>query len=82
MRPRRPEKIIQNIRINIFVNHFKTVSKQITLKFNTKSFYVFMKKILILLSILALTSVTASAQYTAKGVVEDKFGPVIGAAVV
>ena len=27
MRPRRPAKIIQNIRINIFVNHFKTVSK-------------------------------------------------------
>ena len=27
MRPRRPEKIIQNIRINIFVNHFKTVSE-------------------------------------------------------
>ena len=26
MRPRRPAKIIQNIRINIFVNHFKTVS--------------------------------------------------------
>ena len=41
-----------------------------------------MKKILTLLSILALTSFTAFAQYTAKGVVEDKFGPVIGAAVV
>ncbi|MBQ1754524.1 MAG: carboxypeptidase-like regulatory domain-containing protein, partial [Bacteroidales bacterium] len=41
-----------------------------------------MKKILILLSILALTSATAFAQYTAKGVVEDKFGPVIGAAVI
>ena len=27
MRPRRPAKIIQNIRINIFVNHFKTGSK-------------------------------------------------------
>ena len=41
-----------------------------------------MKKILILLSVLALTSATAFAQYTAKGVVEDKFGPVIGAAVI
>ena len=41
-----------------------------------------MKKILTLLSILALTSATAFAQYTAKGVVEDKFGPVIGAAVI
>lgn len=41
-----------------------------------------MKKILTLLSILALTSFTAFAQYTAKGVVEDKFGPVIGAAVI
>jgi len=42
-----------------------------------------MKKILILLSILALTSVTAFAQYTAKGVVVDKDGiPVIGAAVI
>ena len=41
-----------------------------------------MKKILILLSILVLTSATAFAQYTAKGVVEDKFGPVIGAAVI
>ena len=26
MLPRRPEKIIRNIRINIFVNHFKTAS--------------------------------------------------------
>ena len=41
-----------------------------------------MKKILILLSVLALTSATAFAQYTVKGVVEDKFGPVIGAAVI
>ena len=41
-----------------------------------------MKKILTLLSILVLTSATAFAQYTAKGVVEDKFGPVIGAAVI
>ena len=41
-----------------------------------------MKKIFILLSVLALTSATAFAQYTAKGVVEDKFGPVIGAAVI
>jgi len=41
-----------------------------------------MKKILILLSVLALTSATAFAQYNAKGVVEDKFGPVIGAAVI
>ena len=41
-----------------------------------------MKKILTLLSVLALTSVAAFAQYTAKGVVEDKFGPVIGAAVI
>ena len=41
-----------------------------------------MKKILTLLSVLALTSATAFAQYTAKGVVEDKYGPVIGAAVV
>ena len=42
-----------------------------------------MKKILTLLSILALTSVTAFAQYTAKGVVVDKDGvPVIGAAVI
>ena len=41
-----------------------------------------MKKILILLSVLALTSATAFAQYTAKGIVEDKFGPVIGAAVI
>ena len=41
-----------------------------------------MKKILTLLSVLALTSATAFAQYTAKGVVEDKFGPVIGAAVI
>ncbi len=41
-----------------------------------------MKKILTLLSILALTSATAFAQYTAKGVVEDKYGPVIGAAVI
>ena len=41
-----------------------------------------MKKILTLLSILVLTSATAFAQYTAKGVVEDKYGPVIGAAVI
>lgn len=41
-----------------------------------------MKKILILLSVLALTSSTAFAQYVAKGVVEDKFGPMIGAAVI
>ena len=41
-----------------------------------------MKKILTLLSVLVLTSATAFAQYTAKGVVEDKFGPVIGAAVI
>ncbi len=42
-----------------------------------------MKKILTLLSILALTSVSAFAQYTAKGVVVDKEGiPVIGAAVI
>jgi len=41
-----------------------------------------MKKILTLLAVLGLTSVTAFAQYTAKGVVEDKFGPVIGAAVI
>ena len=41
-----------------------------------------MKKILTLLSILALTCASAFAQYTAKGVVEDKFGPVIGAAVI
>ena len=41
-----------------------------------------MKKILTLLSVLALTCASAFAQYTAKGVVEDKFGPVIGAAVI
>ena len=41
-----------------------------------------MKKILTLLSILVLASAPAFAQYTAKGVVEDKFGPVIGAAVI
>ena len=42
-----------------------------------------MKKILSLLTILALTSVAAFAQYTAKGVVVDKDGiPVIGAAVI
>ena len=42
-----------------------------------------MKKILTLLSILALTSTAAFAQYTAKGVVVDKEGiPVIGAAVI
>ena len=42
-----------------------------------------MKKILTLLSILALTTATAFAQYTAKGVVVDKEGiPVIGAAVI
>ena len=42
-----------------------------------------MKKILTLLSILALTSVTAFAQYRAFGVVVDKEGiPVIGAAVI
>ena len=41
-----------------------------------------MKKILTLLSILVLASAPAFAQYTAKGVVEDKYGPVIGAAVI
>jgi len=41
-----------------------------------------MKKILTLLSILVLASAPAFAQYVAKGVVEDKFGPVIGAAVI
>ncbi len=41
-----------------------------------------MKKILTLLSVLVLASAPAFAQYTAKGVVEDKYGPVIGAAVI
>ncbi|MBR1538364.1 MAG: SusC/RagA family TonB-linked outer membrane protein, partial [Bacteroidales bacterium] len=41
-----------------------------------------MKKILTLLSVLALSATAAFAQYTAKGVVSDKFGPVTGAAVI